>query len=107
MSSKRSPAAKRARSRVAFSSNGAWAPLIAFRQESAQRLRITNYPSRVTGPGSAHLEHELSAQVPPLAHLVRRGGFGQRVNLHLRRADGAGGDERDDPLQVRAVAPDF
>src|SRR5688572_12092280 len=40
--------------------------------------------SRTPVPGSAHLEHQLAAQVTPLAHLMRRGGLRQRV---LSRVD--------------------
>ena len=38
---------------------------------------------------SAHLEHELAAQVPAFAHPVRRGRLRQRVDLDLRHAHGA------------------
>src|SRR5688500_7905089 len=56
---------------------------------------------------SAHLEHELSAQMASLAHLVRGCGFRQWIDLDLRHAHGAALDQRYDAFEMRAVAPDF
>src|SRR5690242_18285312 len=55
---------------------------------------------------SAHIEHQLPAQMAAFAHGVRRGSLRQRIVLDLRRAHRTGSDERDDPLQMRAVAAD-
>jgi hypothetical protein len=38
---------------------------------------------------------------------MRRGGFRPRIHLDLGHADGATIDERDNPLEMRAITSDF